>query len=55
VGNRSPPPPTPGAQVALRQFGSDEHPPGMPTSSLSFLPCETEPPNPNLSYLSISI
>ena len=29
-------------------FAVDEHPPGIPTSSLLFLLCEAEYPNPNL-------
>ena len=35
-----------GGAVLGQVFAGDDHPPGMPTHSLSFLPCETERPKP---------
>ena len=43
--------PTPGAKVFIVPFAGDEYPPGMPPPPcLPFL-CETEHPNPDVSYL----
>ena len=45
--------PTPGAEAFVGLFAGDELPPGIATPSLPFLLCETDNPNPSLSYLAI--
>jgi hypothetical protein len=43
--------PTPGSPIFVGRFAGDEHPSGTRNSSLLLPLCETEDPNPNLSYL----
>jgi hypothetical protein len=46
--------PTPGAEAFVGLFSGDEHPSGIPTPSLPFLPCDcAKPSTQTLSYLAI--